>query len=175
QARFMPARKDRISLAYPAPASVPGIRRPTAGTESGPLLIPTDDCPPVADRSACSSYVHSRGDSAIMRNSGASVYVVDDDVSAREAMVGLACAAGFNVTGFVSATDFLAFRRQGSAGCLVLDVDLPDLNGLELQQRLSAAKDALPIIFVTGHGSVPMSVTAIKAGAGGCLHKPLPR
>src|SRR5215813_7148601 len=98
-------------------------------------------CTPVADRAPCSSYRHSRGASA-MRNSGASVYVVDDDVSAREAMVGLACAAGFNVTGFVSATDFLAHPRRGSGGCLALDVDLPDLNGLELQQRLTAAKDA---------------------------------
>ena len=107
-----------------------------------------------------------------MRNSEASVYVVDDDVSAREAMVGLACAAGLNATGFVSASDFLAHPRQGPGRCLVLDVDLPDLNGLELQQRLSAAKDALPIIFVTGHGSVPMSVTALKAGAVDFLTKP---
>src|SRR5215813_3621260 len=115
--------------------------------------------------------VGNRGASA-MSNCGASVYVVDDDVSAREAMVGLACAAGFNVTGFISATEFLAHPRQSTAACLVLDVDLPDLNGLELQQRLSAANDALPIIFVTGHGSVPMSVTALKAGAVDFLTKP---
>jgi len=107
-----------------------------------------------------------------MRNSEASVYVVDDDVSAREAMVGLARAAGLNATGFTSARDFLAHPRPGPGGCLVLDVDLPDLNGLELQRRLSAARDALPIIFVTGHGSVPMSVTALKAGAVDFLTKP---
>ncbi len=107
-----------------------------------------------------------------MKTSGASVYVVDDDVSAREAMVGLAGAAGYDATGFVSAAEFLAHPRRGSPGCLVLDVDMPDLNGLELQQRLNAAKDAFPIIFVTEHGSVPMSVAAVKAGAVDFLMKP---
>jgi len=103
---------------------------------------------------------------------GASVYVVDDDDSAREAIVGLACAAGYDATGFVSATEFLAHQRRAASACLVLDADLPDVNGLALQQRLAATQDALPIVFVTGHGSVPMSVAAIKAGAVDFLMKP---
>jgi DNA-binding NtrC family response regulator len=108
-----------------------------------------------------------------MTISEASVYVVDDDASAREAIVGAIRVAGFKALAFASAPEFLAYRRRDEPACLVLDVEMPELSGLDLQQRLNAANDALPIIFVTGYGDVPMSVTAVKAGAVDFLTKPL--
>jgi DNA-binding NtrC family response regulator len=107
-----------------------------------------------------------------MTMSDAWIYVLDDDSSVREAIVGAVRAAGFNVVGFKSALEFLSFQRPAGGGCLVLDVEMPELNGLDLQRRLNAANDTLPIIFVTGHADVPMSVTAIKAGAVDFLTKP---
>jgi DNA-binding NtrC family response regulator len=100
------------------------------------------------------------------------VYVVDDDTSAREAVVGLARAAGFEALAFPSASEFLAFPRTPGRGCLVLDVEMPQLNGLELQQQLNAANDNLPIVFITGYGDVPKSVTAFRHGAADFLTKP---
>jgi DNA-binding NtrC family response regulator len=100
------------------------------------------------------------------------VYVVDDDVSTREAIVGLAQAAGFQALGLASASAFLAHPRSARAGCLVLDVQMPEVSGLDLQRRLSAANDPMPIIFVSGHGDVRMSVAAIKAGAVDFFTKP---
>ena len=99
------------------------------------------------------------------------VCVVDDDVSVRESLAALITSAGYRSEMFESAEDFLAHPRTRLTGCLVLDVSLPDLNGLELQRRL-ANQDALPIIFITGYGDIPMSVRAMKAGAVEFLTKP---
>ena len=99
------------------------------------------------------------------------VFVVDDDISVRESLELLLRTAGWRVETFSSATDFLAYPRTSVPGCLVLDVSLPDLNGLELQQRLEDRRE-LPIVFITGHGDIPMSVRAMKAGATEFLTKP---
>ncbi len=109
----------------------------------------------------------------MMSISEASVYVVDDDSSAREAILGAIRAAGFHALAFASALEFLAYPRTSEVACLVLDVEMPELSGLDLQQRLNAANDRLPIIFVTGYADVPMSVTAVRAGAVDFLTKPL--
>jgi FixJ family two-component response regulator len=99
------------------------------------------------------------------------VFVVDDDVSMREALELLIEEAGWQAKMFASAGEFLACTREPVASCLVLDVGLPDLNGLELQKRV-ASRPELPIIFITGRGDIPMSVKAIKAGAVEFLTKP---
>jgi FixJ family two-component response regulator len=99
------------------------------------------------------------------------VFVVDDDVSVREAVEALIETAGWRTKTFATALDFLNSCRDTSPGCLVLDVSLPGLSGLDLQQRLGDRRD-LPIIFVTGHGDIPMSVQAMKAGAVEFLTKP---
>jgi FixJ family two-component response regulator len=103
------------------------------------------------------------------------VYVVDDDVSVRESLELLIGHAGWRPETFASAgafLDFLARPRPRAAGCLVLDVGLPDLNGLELQRRLAGDHVHLPIVFITGFGDVPMTVRAMKAGAVEFLTKP---
>jgi FixJ family two-component response regulator len=100
------------------------------------------------------------------------IYVVDDDVSVRESLELLIRWAGWRPETFASAGDFLAHPRAPAPGCLVLDVSLPDLNGLDLQQRLASDQALLPIIFITGHGDVPMTVKAMKAGAIEFLTKP---
>jgi FixJ family two-component response regulator len=99
------------------------------------------------------------------------VFVVDDDVSVRESLEALIETAGLRTKSFATALDFLDSCRDASPGCLVLDVSLPGLSGLDLQQRLGARRD-LPIIFITGHGDIPMSVQAMKAGAVEFLTKP---
>lgn len=100
------------------------------------------------------------------------VYVVEDDPSVRQSLGNLLRAAGFQATLFVSAEEFLAASLADAPGCLVLDVRLPGLNGLDLQARMNAAGTDLPIIFITGHGDIPMSVRAMKAGAAEFLTKP---
>ena len=102
-----------------------------------------------------------------------SVYVVDDDVSVREAVESLVRSAGLRVQTFASAHEFLATPRANVPSCLVLDVDLPGLSGLDLQQELVRADERIAIIFLTGHGNIPMSVRAMKAGAHEFLTKPL--
>ncbi len=99
------------------------------------------------------------------------VYVVDDDVSVRESLELLIKREGWQPELFASAQDFLAHAREMVPSCLVLDVNLPGLDGLELQQKL-ADRVEIPIIFITGHGDVPMSVRAMKAGAVEFLTKP---
>jgi FixJ family two-component response regulator len=99
------------------------------------------------------------------------VFVVDDDVSVRESLELLIRSAGWQAETFTSAQEFLAHPRATVPCCLVLDVTLPGLNGLELQQQLADRTD-MPIIFITGHGDVPMSVQAMKAGAVEFLTKP---
>jgi FixJ family two-component response regulator len=100
------------------------------------------------------------------------VVVVDDDVSVRESLELLIRAQGWEPRLFDSARDFLASPPVTAPGCLVLDVALPDLNGLELQHRIAGERLDLPIIFITGHGDVPMTVRAMKAGAVEFLTKP---
>jgi len=100
------------------------------------------------------------------------VYVVDDEPLVRAAIQRLLRSAGFEVQAFASAQQFLDVIRPDAAGCLVLDVRLTDASGLNLQQTLTAAAIELPIIFITGHGDIPMSVRAMKAGAVEFLTKP---
>lgn len=100
------------------------------------------------------------------------VFVVDDDVSVRESLELLIKFAGWQPETFASAAEFLAHPLNATPSCLVLDVSLPDLNGLELQKLIALERTHMPIIFITGHGDVPMSVQAMKAGAVEFLTKP---
>jgi len=100
------------------------------------------------------------------------VFVVDDDVSVREALEGLIRSAGLRAETFASAQEFLARPRADLPSCLVLDVRLPGLSGLDLQKRMAEANLEIPIIFITGHGNVPAAVQAMKAGALEFLTKP---
>jgi FixJ family two-component response regulator len=100
------------------------------------------------------------------------VFVVDDDVSVREALSDLFQSVGLSVEVFASAQEFLKNRRPEGPCCLVLDVRLPGKSGLDFQHELNAADVRLPIIFLTGHGDIPMSVRAMKAGAVEFLTKP---
>jgi FixJ family two-component response regulator len=100
------------------------------------------------------------------------VFVVDDDISVREALEGLIETSGWAVQCFASAESFLACPPVSGPNCLVLDVGLPDLNGLDLQARIAGDRAETPIIFITGYGDVPMSVRAMKAGAAEFLTKP---
>jgi FixJ family two-component response regulator len=99
------------------------------------------------------------------------VFVVDDDISVRESLDLLIHTAGWQPETYASAQDFLARPRAQVPSCLVLDVSMPDLNGLDLQQRIGDRLD-MPIIFITGHGDIPMTVRAMKAGAVEFLTKP---
>jgi DNA-binding NtrC family response regulator len=107
-----------------------------------------------------------------MSESVSQIYVVDDDRSVREAVGSLIRSAGLSVTTFASAREMLASLRKELPSCLVLDIQLPDINGFELQQELARKDIQIPIIFLTGHGDIPMSVRAIKAGALEFLTKP---
>ena len=100
------------------------------------------------------------------------VFAVDDDPSMREALARLFRSIGMGAQIFASAQDFLKFKRPDAPACLVLDVRLPGLGGLDLQRELGAGDRAIPIIFITGHGDIPMSVEAMKAGAVEFLTKP---
>jgi len=100
------------------------------------------------------------------------VFVVDDDISVRESLELLIRSAGWRAETFQSGHDFLSRPRVSVPCCLLLDVTLPGVNGLELQQQLAERTD-MPIIFITGHGDIPMTVRAMKAGAAEFLTKPL--
>jgi FixJ family two-component response regulator len=100
------------------------------------------------------------------------VFIVDDDPSVRPAVESLIRSVGLRVQSFGSAQDFLRANRPDLPSCLVLDVRLPGLSGLDLQRELTNADVAIPIIFITGHGDIPMSVEAMKAGAVEFLTKP---
>jgi FixJ family two-component response regulator len=108
-----------------------------------------------------------------MSETSPTVFIVDDDVSVRESLEALIRLAGWQVTTFASAQEFLSRPRPRVPCCLVLDVSLPDLNGLELQERIAEQHLELPIIFITGYGDVPMTVRAMKAGAMEFLTKPV--
>ena len=100
------------------------------------------------------------------------VFVVDDDASMREALDSLIRSVGLRVETFSCGREFLRYQRPEGPACLVLDVRLPDQSGLQVQRELAAAGCPLPIIFITGHGDIPMSVRAMKAGAVEFLTKP---
>ena len=100
------------------------------------------------------------------------VFIVDDDVSVRSALESLIESAGWVAETFASAQEFLRRPRVAAPSCLVLDVSLPDINGLELQRRVATDRTAMPIIFISGYGDVPMTVRAMKAGAVEFLMKP---
>jgi FixJ family two-component response regulator len=99
------------------------------------------------------------------------VYVVDDDPRMREALLQLLGSAQLHAVAFESAARYIAYPKPDLPGCLILDIELPDINGLELQTQI-AKSDQLPIVFITGHGDVPSSVRAMKAGAVDFLTKP---
>jgi DNA-binding NtrC family response regulator len=107
-----------------------------------------------------------------MVDTGALVYVVDDDFSTRQGVARLIHSAGLRTETFASAQEFLARPQSGAPSCLVLDVEMPGLSGLDLQEELVKADVQIPIIFLTGHGNIPMTVRAIKAGALEFLTKP---
>lgn len=100
------------------------------------------------------------------------VYVVDDDFSVRDALRNLCRSIGLAVQTFATAAEFLAAKRPEAPGCLILDVRLPGPSGLDLQRQLSRADVRIPVVFITGHGDVQMSVRAMKAGAVDFLTKP---
>ena len=108
-----------------------------------------------------------------MSDTGTLVYVVDDDVSAREGVARLICSAGLTAKTFASGEEFLAAARSKIPGCLILDVNLPGLNGLDLQQEIAESDTKVPIIFLTGCGDIPMTVRAVQAGAANFLTKPV--
>jgi FixJ family two-component response regulator len=106
------------------------------------------------------------------RQSKAVIAIVDDDLSAREGLESLLRSEGWRVETFASAQEFLACRGTEAPSCLVLDLQLPGLSGLDLQQRMSEVELDVPIVFLTGHGNIPASVQAMKAGAVEFLTKP---
>jgi FixJ family two-component response regulator len=109
-----------------------------------------------------------------MHRLSATVFLVDDDTSVRRALTRLIRSAGYEVQAFASAREFLdSDRANEGSDCIVLDVRMPGLSGLDLQHELQAANIPLPIIFITGHGDIPMSVKAIKHGAVDFLPKPV--
>ncbi|MFL5574478.1 MAG: response regulator transcription factor [Gemmatimonadaceae bacterium] len=100
------------------------------------------------------------------------VYVVDDDLSVRQALSSLIRSIGLRAETFASAREFLRYERPDAPACLVLDVLLPDTSGLDVPRELDAMDVPIPVIFITGHGTIPMSVRAVKAGAVEFLTKP---
>ena len=108
-----------------------------------------------------------------MKEADPIVFVIDDDRMIREGLQSLIRSVGLRVETFASAQDFLIAKRQDAPACLVLDVRMPGLSGLDLQLKLSDANVQIPIIFITGHGDIPMSVRAMKEGAHEFLTKPV--
>ena len=100
------------------------------------------------------------------------VFVIDDDVSVRDAISSLIQSVGLRTEVFASVSEFLAHKRSSTTSCLILDVRLPGVSGLDFQSELSKANAEIPIIFITGHGDIPMTVKAMKAGAVEFLTKP---
>ena len=108
-----------------------------------------------------------------MRENKPTVFIIDDDSSVREGVADLLRSVGLEVRAFASPQEFLDSKRPDAPGCLILDVRLPGPSGLELQGMLASSDIQLPIIFISGHGDIPMSVRAIKSGAVEFLTKPL--
>jgi FixJ family two-component response regulator len=111
----------------------------------------------------------------VKEDATSTVHVVDDDESLRIAVTRLLRAAGFQVQAYASAGEYLLRRKPGMNGCLLLDVRMPGPSGLELQAALQNERDALPVVFLTAHGDIPMSVQAMKQGAVDFLTKPVER
>ncbi|MEN6440133.1 MAG: response regulator transcription factor [Syntrophobacter sp.] len=107
-----------------------------------------------------------------MKNDESVVFVIDDDASIRRSLERLLKSVGLAVKCFESAGEFLNSAHDAGAGCIVLDVRMPGLSGFDLQDRLTALHQSIPIIFLTGHGSIPQSVRAMKAGAVDFIEKP---
>jgi FixJ family two-component response regulator len=107
-----------------------------------------------------------------MRQPDAVIAIVDDDPSVREGLKSLVRSAGWRVETFASAQEFLARPRAEAPSCLILDLQLPGLSGLDLQKQMAEAEMEIPIVFLTGHGNIPASVQAMKAGAVEFLTKP---
>jgi FixJ family two-component response regulator len=103
----------------------------------------------------------------------ATIHIIDDEASVRTALSRLLTVSGFRVTAYESAAHFLDRSFGDTFGCILLDVNMPGLSGIQLQEQLRQTQDTLPIIFLTGHGDIPMSVRAIKAGAEDFLAKPV--
>jgi FixJ family two-component response regulator len=101
------------------------------------------------------------------------IFLIDDDVSVREGLSGLIESVGLPVQAFASALEFLAVNPVEAEGCLILDVEMPGMNGLDLQREMNGSGIFLPVIFLTGHGDIPMTVHAMKAGAVHFLTKPV--
>ncbi len=107
-----------------------------------------------------------------MREASQRVYVVDDDEAMRDSLVWLLESHGYGVQAYPSAEAFLAAFDEAMRGCVVLDVRMPGMSGLELHEALIARRSALPVVFITGHGDVPMAVSALKKGAVDFIEKP---
>src|SRR5438034_6492363 len=135
-----------------------------ASTRSGQLAVSDTEHPGRRD-------VSRRADPAASATASV-VFVVDDDASVRDSLGRLISSVGFKVETFANARAFLGARRPEAPGCVGLDVRLPGLSGLDLQRELAETDAALPIVFLTGHGDIPMSVQAMKAGAVEFLTKP---
>src|SRR5277367_2797146 len=118
------------------------------------------------------SVIYCEESSHIMTNASPIVFVVDDDISMRESLEALIHDEGWQVETFMSAEEFLNRPHEIVPHCLILDISMPGLNGLELQKRLAVQQPEMPIIFITGHGDIPKSVQAMKAGAVEFLTKP---
>lgn len=100
------------------------------------------------------------------------VYIVDDDDAVRDSLLELLESVGIKAVGFLSADEFLAEHKSDTAGCLVLDIRMPGMSGLDLQKKLQEMDSGLPIIFITGHADVPMAIEAMKYGAVEFIQKP---
>jgi FixJ family two-component response regulator len=107
-----------------------------------------------------------------MRAPPATIYIVDDDPFVRQSLARVMASVGYAVDTFASAADFLARRPLAGPCCVILDVRMPGLTGLDLQETLAGSEHRIPIVFITGHGDIPMSVQAMKAGALDFLTKP---
>lgn len=118
------------------------------------------------------SEIEREPEAALATHAAPVVFIVDDDVSVRESLQALVHYAGLTAETYASARDFLRRPRAMVPNCLVLDVRLPDIDGLELQSHIASQRKEMPIIFITGYGDVPMTVQAMKAGAVEFLTKP---
>jgi FixJ family two-component response regulator len=107
-----------------------------------------------------------------MTNDGPTVFIVDDDASVRKSVSRLLTSLGFDTETFASAEMFLKRERYDGIGCILLDIRMPGLSGMDLQDELNKTDESMPIVFITGHGDVPMSVKAMKKGAADFLIKP---
>jgi FixJ family two-component response regulator len=101
------------------------------------------------------------------------IFLIDDDLSVREGLAGLIESVGLPMQAFASALEFLSVNPTEAEGCLILDIEMPGMNGLDLQRRMNSSGIFLPVIFLTGHGDIPMTVEAMKAGAVHFLTKPV--